>query len=62
MIKELSLLDVKTAVDVSFPEIEKFDYLPTSDKKAPSAYLSIMEGCSKSIVHFAWCPTLGVRK
>ena len=47
MIKELSLLDVKTAVDVSFPEIEKFDYLPTSDKKAPSAYLSIMEGCSK---------------
>ena len=47
MIKELSLLDVKTAVDVSFPEIEKFDYLPASDKKAPSAYLSIMEGCSK---------------
>ena len=47
MIKELSSLDIKTAVDVSFPEIEKFDYLPTSDKKSPSAYLSIMEGCSK---------------
>jgi len=47
MIKELSLPDIKTTVDVSFPEIEKFDYLPTSDKKAPSAYLSIMEGCSK---------------
>ena len=47
MIKELSSPDTKTAVDVSFPEIEKFDYLPTSDKKAPSAYLSIMEGCSK---------------
>jgi tRNA-2-methylthio-N6-dimethylallyladenosine synthase len=47
MIKELSSSDIKTAVDVSFPEIEKFDYLPTSDKKAPSAYLSIMEGCSK---------------
>ena len=47
MIKELSSVDIKTAVDVSFPEIEKFDYLPASDKKAPSAYLSIMEGCSK---------------
>ena len=47
MIKELSSLDIKTAVDVSFPEIEKFDYLPTSDRKSPSAYLSIMEGCSK---------------
>jgi tRNA-2-methylthio-N6-dimethylallyladenosine synthase len=47
MIKELSSLNIKTSVDVSFPEIEKFDYLPTSDKKAPSAYLSIMEGCSK---------------
>ena len=47
MIKELSSLDIKTAVDVSFPEIEKFDYLPTSDRKSTSAYLSIMEGCSK---------------
>ena len=47
MIKELSLPDIKTTVDVSFPEIEKFDYLPKSDKKSPSAYLSIMEGCSK---------------
>jgi tRNA-2-methylthio-N6-dimethylallyladenosine synthase len=47
MIKELSLPDIKTTVDVSFPEIEKFDYLPQSDKKSPSAYLSIMEGCSK---------------
>ena len=47
MVKELSSLDIKTSIDVSFPEIEKFDYLPTSDKKSPSAYLSIMEGCSK---------------
>ena len=47
MIKEIYSLDVKASVDVSFPEIEKFDYLPASDKKAPSAYLSIMEGCSK---------------
>jgi len=34
-------------IDISFPEIEKFDYLPSSNKKSPSAYLSIMEGCSK---------------
>ena len=47
MIKEIYSSDVKTSVDVSFPEIEKFDYLPASDKKTPSAYLSIMEGCSK---------------
>ena len=47
MIKEIYSTDVKTSVDVSFPEIEKFDYLPASDKKTPSAYLSIMEGCSK---------------
>ena len=47
MIKEIYSSDVKTSVDVSFPEIEKFDYLPSSAKKAPSAYLSIMEGCSK---------------
>ena len=34
-------------VDVSFPEIEKFDCLPTPKHKGPSAYISIMEGCSK---------------
>ena len=34
-------------VDISFPEIEKFDYLPTSRKTRGSAYVSIMEGCSK---------------
>ena len=47
MIKEVYSSQTKTAIDVSFPEIEKFDYLPSSNKKTPSAYLSIMEGCSK---------------
>ena len=35
------------SIDISFPEIEKFDYLPHSTSKTPSAYVSIMEGCSK---------------
>jgi tRNA-2-methylthio-N6-dimethylallyladenosine synthase len=34
-------------VDVSFPEIEKFDRLPAPRIEGPSAYVSIMEGCSK---------------
>ncbi|MGV8843879.1 MAG: tRNA (N6-isopentenyl adenosine(37)-C2)-methylthiotransferase MiaB [Pseudomonas sp.] len=34
-------------VDVSFPEIEKFDHLPQPRIDGPSAYVSIMEGCSK---------------
>ena len=34
-------------VDVSFPEIEKFDCLPQPSVHGPSAYVSIMEGCSK---------------
>ena len=34
-------------VDVSFPEIEKFDRLPEPSLEGPSAYVSIMEGCSK---------------
>ena len=34
-------------VDVSFPEIEKFDRLPVPRADGPSAYVSIMEGCSK---------------
>jgi len=37
----------KPAVDISFPEIEKFDYLPTPKAEGPSAFVSIMEGCSK---------------
>lgn len=34
-------------VDISFPEIEKFDRLPEPQVNGPSAYVSIMEGCSK---------------
>ncbi|MCZ6501493.1 MAG: tRNA (N6-isopentenyl adenosine(37)-C2)-methylthiotransferase MiaB [Gammaproteobacteria bacterium] len=34
-------------VDVSFPEIEKFDRLPEPSVKGPSAFVSVMEGCSK---------------
>ncbi len=34
-------------VDVSFPEIEKFDNLPDPKVEGPSAFVSIMEGCSK---------------
>ena len=36
-----------SVVDVSFPEIEKFDHLPEARVEGPSAYVSIMEGCSK---------------
>ena len=34
-------------VDISFPEIEKFDNLPPARVEGPSAFVSIMEGCSK---------------
>ncbi len=34
-------------VDVSFPQIEKFDSLPTPRAEGPTAFVSIMEGCSK---------------
>jgi len=34
-------------VDISFPEIEKFDHLPAPGVDGPSAFVSIMEGCSK---------------
>lgn len=37
----------KTVVDVSFPEIEKFDRLPEPRAEGPTAFVSIMEGCSK---------------
>lgn len=35
------------AIDVSFPEIEKFDRLPQPSVEGPSAFVSVMEGCSK---------------
>ncbi len=34
-------------VDISFPEIEKFDHLPAAKSEGASAFVSIMEGCSK---------------
>ena len=34
-------------VDVSFPEIEKFDRLPAPGVNGPTAFVSVMEGCSK---------------
>lgn len=34
-------------VDISFPEIEKFDAMPPARIEGPSAFVSIMEGCSK---------------
>jgi tRNA-2-methylthio-N6-dimethylallyladenosine synthase len=34
-------------IDISFPEIEKFDHLPLPQTGSGSAYVSIMEGCSK---------------
>jgi tRNA-2-methylthio-N6-dimethylallyladenosine synthase len=37
----------KSQVDISFPEIEKFDHLPPPRVEGASAFLSIMEGCSK---------------
>jgi tRNA-2-methylthio-N6-dimethylallyladenosine synthase len=36
-----------SAVDVSFPEIEKFDRLPEPRAEGPTAFVSCMEGCSK---------------
>lgn len=46
------LLDARQAtaraqVDVSFPEVEKFDHLPEPSVKGPTAFVSVMEGCSK---------------
>ena len=37
----------KPVVDISFPEIEKFDRMPEPRAEGPTAFVSIMEGCSK---------------
>ena len=37
----------RSQVDISFPEIEKFDALPPARVDGPAAFVSIMEGCSK---------------
>jgi len=39
--------DRRAVVDISFPEIEKFDHLPAPRAEGPTAFVSIMEGCSK---------------
>jgi tRNA-2-methylthio-N6-dimethylallyladenosine synthase len=40
-------LSRKPSIDISFPEIEKFDNLPEAKAEGPTAFVSIMEGCSK---------------
>ena len=37
----------KSQIDISFPEIEKFDYMPEPRVEGATAFVSIMEGCSK---------------
>jgi len=39
--------DKTTSIDISFPEIEKFDHLPEPKTNGVTAFVSIMEGCSK---------------
>jgi tRNA-2-methylthio-N6-dimethylallyladenosine synthase len=40
-------VSARPQVDISFPEIEKFDHLPPARVEGASAFVSIMEGCSK---------------
>lgn len=47
MIQEHKQDDGATVVDISFPEIEKFDRLPEPEADGVSAFVSVMEGCSK---------------
>ena len=47
MLSERKQGDGTTIVDISFPEIEKFDRLPQPDADGVSAFVSVMEGCSK---------------
>lgn len=44
---ESAIKTKKPAVDIRFPEIEKFDYLPPAKAEGPTAFVSIMEGCNK---------------
>ncbi len=46
-LKEQSRIKKNVVLDISFPEIEKFDRLPEPRAEGPTAYVSIMEGCSK---------------
>ncbi|CAB9539956.1 tRNA-i(6)A37 methylthiotransferase (EC 2.8.4.3) [uncultured Gammaproteobacteria bacterium] len=42
-----ALNNKQTSIDISFPEIEKFDHLPEPKTNGVTAFVSIMEGCSK---------------
>jgi len=42
-----ALKEKKSQIDISFPEIEKFDHMPEARVEGATAYVSIMEGCSK---------------
>lgn len=44
---DLAQTKKKLVMDISFPEIEKFDNLPEPRAEGPKAFVSIMEGCSK---------------
>jgi tRNA-2-methylthio-N6-dimethylallyladenosine synthase len=44
---EATRLSGRPSLDISFPEIEKFDHLPAPGASGPTAFVSVMEGCSK---------------
>jgi len=51
----------RAQVDISFPEMEKFDHLPPPRTSGPCAFVSIMEGCSKYLA-FASCRIRGAKR
>ena len=51
----------RPVVDVSFPEIEKFDRLPEPRAEGPSAFLSVMK-VAASIARFVSCPIRAVKR
>ena len=42
-----AVLEEKNQIDISFPKIEKFDYIPDTKTDEPTAFVSIAEGCNK---------------
>ena len=47
MVEQAKARVAGAVVDVSFPEIEKFDHLPKPRAEGPTAFVSVMEGCSR---------------
>ena len=47
LVEEAKARVAGAVVDVSFPEIEKFDHLPKPRAEGPTAFVSVMEGCSR---------------